>query len=182
MKKTIAILLGILLLSSLLGCAAEQTQSAKEEPQTIATTAPTDAPEATQAPAAEPAGKQDVINATLTKSGYQVTDGQLGSGATGFDVYVVLGNSTDAKHYRVSTDESTLLAALQGVSLVAGENASWGYYITGVDGIAADESKSEYWSIYEFSDSSEKFNALESAVDATQVSVDSAFMFILDEG
>lgn len=182
MKKTIAILLGILLLSSLFGCAAEKTQPAAEKPQMSTTAAPTDAPEATQAPAAEPAGKQEVINATLTESGYQVTDGQLGSGATGFDVYVVSGNSTNAKHYRVNTDESTLLAALQGVSLVAGEDASWGYYITTVDGLAADESKSEYWSIFEFDDSSEKFNSLESGVDATSVSADSAFMFILDEG
>ena len=112
-----------------------------------------------------------------------MVDSEVGSGSTAFDIYVVSGYSTDAKHIHVSTDESTLLAALQGANLVDGETASWGYNVTTVDRLTADyNGKSEYWTIFVFDADEDQFVNLETAVDATPVSTDSAFLFKMDKG
>ena len=75
------------------------------------------------------------------------------------------------------------LAALQGVNLVDGENASWGYNITTVDGLTADyDGKSEYWSIYVYDADEDQFVSLETAVDATPIYAYSVFMFMMDNG
>ena len=195
MKKTIAILLSVLLLACVAGCAAEKSVSEPEETQSVAAAEPTEAPETSAAPEAseeveesedadtESSDPLDYINATLVQSGYQVVDSEIGSGSTAFNVYVVSGYSTDAKHIQVSTDESTLLAALQGVNLVDGENASWGYNITTVDGLTADyDGKSEYWTIFVYDADEDQFVSLETAVDATPIYPYSVFMFKMDKG
>lgn len=83
-------------------------------------------------------------------------------------------------HIRVSTNEDTLLAALLKENLISGENASWGYYITTVDGFTADyDGKSEYWNIFEFDSNTQQFSSLAEAVEATQVTTDSVFMFMM---
>ena len=183
MKRTIAIVLSVLLLACVAGCAAEKSVSEPEATQSVAPAEPTEAPAVSEEPADESTSRIDSINATLVKSGYQVVDSEIGSGSTAFDVYVVSSYSTDAKHIIVSTNESTLLAALQGVNLVDGETVSWGYNITTVDGLTADyDGKSEYWSILVYDADEDQFVSLESAVDATPVSTNSTFMFMMDAG
>ena len=189
MKKTIAILLSVLILASFAGCAAEKTVSEPEETPSVAAAEPTEAPETSEAPEAseevdtESSDPLDYISSTLVQSGYQVVDSKIGSGSTAFNVYVVSGYSTDVKHIQVSTDESTLLAALQGVNLVDGENAAWGYNVTTVDGLTADyDGKSEYWTILVYDADEDQFVSLETAVDATPVYPYSVFMFKMDKG
>ena len=77
-----------------------------------------------------------VACATAEESGVQVTEKSIGEGATTFGVFVQLATTEDqATLYHVSTDETTLLAALTNVALVAGKEAAWGFNVTTVDGI-----------------------------------------------
>ncbi|MEA5145778.1 MAG: hypothetical protein VB041_07070, partial [Candidatus Limiplasma sp.] len=95
-----------------------------------------------------------VACATAEESGVQVTEKSIGEGATTFGVFVQLATTEDqATLYHVSTDETTLLAALTNVALVAGEEAAWGFNVTTVDGIQADyDNTGEYWSIFAYDD------------------------------
>ncbi len=193
MKKTFAIFLVSLMLICLAGCVTDKTEGLQAEPEATAVPTPTNTPEptdkptpaptATPKPTAEPTGKLDAIEDSLQDYGYQIVDNKIGSGATGFDIYVVSAYSLDIQHYRVSTDEETLLSALQGVNLVDGEEASWGYYITTVDGLTADyDGKQEYWSIFDYNDSTGKFRDLEASVSATKIAADSVYMFMMYTG
>lgn len=123
-----------------------------------------------------------VACATAEESGVQVTEKSIGEGATTFGVFVQLATTEDqATLYHVSTDETTLLAALTNVALVAGEEAAWGFNVTTVEGIQADyDNKGEYWSIFAYDDA-EGYIPLETAIGDTPVAPDAFYLFYLNQ-
>lgn len=52
-----------------------------------------------------------------------------------------------SKDVTIQTDAEMLGTALQEQNLIEGEESEFGMFITMVDGIVADSSKNEYWSI-----------------------------------
>lgn len=65
-------------------------------------------------------------------------------------VEVFIGD--DHRKYTVTTKENYLLDALLGCGLVEGEEVSWGFNVTIVDGVKANYNRrGEYWSILEYS-------------------------------
>ena len=60
-------------------------------------------------------------------------------------VQVVAGETS--KDFTIQTDAEMLGTALKEQNLIEGEQSEFGMFITVVDGIAADSSKNEYWSI-----------------------------------
>ena len=53
----------------------------------------------------------------------------------------------DSRGYTLKTNAEMLGDALQEQALIQGEQGEFGMFITTVDGITADSSKQEYWSI-----------------------------------
>lgn len=50
-------------------------------------------------------------------------------------------------HYVIKTKAETLREALEAHKLITGEESAYGLFITGVDGVEADESKQQWWCI-----------------------------------
>lgn len=72
----------------------------------------------------------------------------LGTGDTSITVMVVTSVYDYPAIYTVLTNETNLLDALLDVCLINGEEASWGFNVTIVDGREADyEATGEYWQI-----------------------------------
>ena len=73
---------------------------------------------------------------------------EIGEGETAFSFEVVLDDGTTT-YYNVHTDETTVGAALLGVSLIEGEDSEYGLYVKTVNGITADYDKDGvYWAFY----------------------------------
>ena len=73
---------------------------------------------------------------------------EIGEGETAFAFEVVLDDGTTT-YYNVHTDETTVGAALLGVSLIEGEDSEYGLYVKTVDGITKDYDKDgQYWAFY----------------------------------
>ena len=73
---------------------------------------------------------------------------EIGEGETAFSFEVVLDDGTTT-YYNVHTDETTVGAALLGVSLIEGEDSEYGLYVKTVDGITKDYDKDgQYWAFY----------------------------------
>lgn len=53
----------------------------------------------------------------------------------------------DIKEFTISTNALTLREALDEKKLIGGQESSYGFFITEVDGRKANDSKSEWWSI-----------------------------------
>jgi hypothetical protein len=81
---------------------------------------------------------------TVPPSSYQ----SVGSGATVFDFHVT-GKDGNVKAFKVSTNETTVGAALLSAGLIAGETSSYGLMVTTVDGVTADyTADNAYWAFY----------------------------------
>ena len=73
---------------------------------------------------------------------------EIGEGETAFSFEVDLDDGTTT-YYNVHTDETTVGAALLGVSLIEGEDSEYGLYVKTVDGITKDYDKDgQYWAFY----------------------------------
>ena len=77
-----------------------------------------------------------------------VTATPIGEGATTFDLTVTKADGSKTA-YAVSTDETTVGAALQELALIEGEEGDYGLYIKSVNGIIADyDTNGTYWAFY----------------------------------
>ena len=68
------------------------------------------------------------------------------TGSTEILVQVIIPDQ-DIKEFTISTDALTLRDALDEKSLIKGQESSYGFFITEVDGRKANDSNSEWWSI-----------------------------------
>ena len=119
----------------------------------------------------------------LAEDSTEVQEVALGTGATSFGVYVQQSAQPDAlKFFDIKTDETTLLAALQGVALVDGEEVSWGFNVTTVDGVKADyDGKGEYWSILQYDPELQELVNLETPIATTPVAGGEYYVFYLGQ-
>ena len=82
-------------------------------------------------------GPSQTVTDTVTK---------IGEGTTVFDFTVIDIEGNEPK-FEVSTDETTVGAALQKVGLIEGEDSEFGLYVKKVNGITADyDVDGTYWS------------------------------------
>ena len=104
-----------------------------------------------------------------------------GSGKTCVYVAVYDGaNIDDMDYFAVHTDETTLLKALQKVSLVDGEDVDWGFFLTTVNGKTADyDGNGEYWAIQVYDDASDSFVALTTSIGETKIADGDGYLFML---
>ena len=106
---------------------------------------------------------------------------EIGEGA--HSIYVLVETSDDSHQsvmYTVKTDETVLLDALQKVALISGETASWGYYVTTVDGITADyDTTGQFWNIYIYNSTEEKLDRLDTGIDVTPINDGDIYLFYL---
>lgn len=73
---------------------------------------------------------------------------EIGEGETAFTFEVVLDDGTTT-YYNVHTDETTVGAALLGVSLIEGEDSEYGLYVKTVNGVTKDfDTDGQYWAFY----------------------------------
>ena len=90
-------------------------------------------------------GSKDFLEASGKK-----TESQTQSGNT-LTIEVFIGD--DHRKYTITTNETYVLDALLEEGLVKGEEVSWGFNVTTVDGVKANYNrKGEYWSILEYVD------------------------------
>ncbi|HAN21501.1 MAG: hypothetical protein A2Y15_00760 [Clostridiales bacterium GWF2_36_10] len=85
----------------------------------------------------------------------------------------VEGNET--KTFTIGTDAEFLLDALNQIDLVEGEDSEYGFFITAVDGVAANEDKQEWWGIYEDG------NMTQTGVSTTPIEDGDTFELILSK-
>ena len=109
---------------------------------------------------------------------------KLGEGSVSFFVYVAADpdHIDEAELFEIATDEESLLAALLKVEFIEGEEASWGFNVTTVNGITADyETDGSYWSIYFYNPEYEELERLETAIGETPLESGSLFAFIKED-
>lgn len=100
----------------------------------------------------------------------------LGEGAAMFRFSVVDLEGNETK-YEIHTDETTVGAALVALELVTGHDTEYGLYVDTVNGIAADWDKDQtYWAFYIDGE-----YAL-TGVDATEITENAAYSFVLTKG
>ena len=99
--------------------------------------------------------------------------GEYGAGETSFYLVVSCLNETTA--VMVNTDEQTVGAALEALSIVAGEESEWGLYVKTVNGITADyDTDGSYWAFY--IDGEYAMTGL----DATEINPGSVYMLAVE--
>lgn len=88
----------------------------------------------------------------------------------------VVVSETDTRSFTLHTDAEFLGQALTEENLVAGTDAGYGLFITSVDGVAADESKQQWWCI------TKGGATVNTGVDSTPVSDGDQFELTLTTG
>lgn len=74
--------------------------------------------------------------------------GAIGQGSVKFAFTVVDADGNET-HFEVSTDQTTVGAALLENGLIAGDEGAYGLYVKNVNGITADYDKDQtYWAFY----------------------------------
>ncbi|MBQ8669788.1 MAG: DUF4430 domain-containing protein, partial [Oscillospiraceae bacterium] len=75
-------------------------------------------------------------------------DCALGQGATQFELTVADAEGSEVV-FDISTDQTTVGAALQELELIEGEEGDYGLYVKSVNGIIADyDLNGTYWAFY----------------------------------
>lgn len=93
------------------------------------------------------AAESSVVSAE-TPSDETAAPVEIGEGETAFTFEVVLDDGTTT-YYNVHTDETTVGAALLGVSLIEGEDSEYGLYVKTVNGVTKDfDTDGQYWAFY----------------------------------
>ena len=77
-----------------------------------------------------------------------VAEKEVGEGAKTITLTVING-ANEATVYTVHTDAEYLRGAIEPHGLVGGMESTFGMWVTTVDGITADESKQEWWQLFE---------------------------------
>lgn len=101
---------------------------------------------------------------------------KLGVGATVFHFTVVDLNG-NTKQFEISTDETTVGAALSALGLIAGENSVYGLYVKTVDGVTADYNVDQTW--WEFLVNGESSSL---GVDSVNVEAGAVYTFRIVQG
>ena len=92
-------------------------------------------------------------------------------GETSFAFYVVDAEGNQ-KAYLVSTNETTVGAALLGCGLIAGDEGAYGLYVKTVDGTTLDYDKDgKYWAFYTGNEMSPV------GVDAVEITAGASYSF-----
>ena len=102
-------------------------------------------PSETSSEASSEASSEESAEASSEESSASI---EIGEGETAFTFEVVLDDGTTTC-YNVHTDETTVGAALLGVSLIEGEDSEYGLYVKTVDGVTKDyDADGQYWAFY----------------------------------
>lgn len=96
----------------------------------------------------------------------------VGTGGTLINISIMPTVYDYATEYKVYTNESNLVDALLGIKLIEGEDVSWGFNITAVDGREVDYTQGGYWHIY-------RDNVLEALTDPVPIQADDQFFMTL---
>lgn len=78
--------------------------------------------------------------------------------------------------FTIETDEEYLRGALESIDLIEGSESEYGLFVTTVNGVAADDSKQEWWC---FTKGGEE---MMTGVDTTPIADGDAFEITLTEG
>lgn len=96
-----------------------------------------------------------VVVVAISLTGYFLSnsndDGNKVLGKNGdktITVEVEVKEDEDIRTFIINTSADTLLEALEEQNLIDGEQQDYGYYITSIDGVKADLSLNQWWSIY----------------------------------
>ncbi len=76
-----------------------------------------------------------------------VKPGASNSGKAKINFTVVFEDET-SKEYKIKTDQQYLYGALNDEGLIGGSDGEWGFYVTTVAGVTADDSKQQWWALY----------------------------------
>lgn len=101
---------------------------------------------------------------------------KLGIGATVFR-FTVVDLDGNTKQFEISTDKTTVGAALLELGLIAGENSAYGLYVKTVDGVTADYDVDKTW--WEFLVNGESSSL---GVDSVNVEAGAVYTFRIVQG
>ena len=104
-----------------------------------------------------------------------VAEKEVGEGEKTITLTVVNG-ANEATVYTVHTDAEFLRGAIEPHGLVAGTESTFGMWVTTVDGILADESKQQWWKLY---DGTEQSNY---GVDTLAIKDGGSYTYVLTVG
>ena len=139
-KRTLAVLLALLCLSSLIACGGEENVSVPETPETP----DTDGSSAVDGSASE---DSTVSKTGLWKDALYLKDITFGEGAKTITVTVKANGQSVT--FTLKTDKTTVGDALMEHKLITGEEGDFGLYIKTVNGILADYDVDQtYWAFY----------------------------------
>jgi hypothetical protein len=103
-----------------------------------------------------------LLTAAIFAGAYFLLRPQATAGEKTIHVEIVTGQG-DAKTLKIHTEAEYLKEALEENSLIEGKTGATGFYVTTVDGIAANDVKKEWWSF------SKNGEALTTYVDSTPI-------------
>ena len=104
-----------------------------------------------------------------------VAEKEVGEGEKTITLTVVNG-ANEATVYTVHTDAEFLRGAIEPHGLVAGTESTFGMWVMTVDGILADESKQQWWKLY---DGTEQSNY---GVDTLAIKDGGSYTYVLTVG
>ncbi len=116
-----------------------------------------------------------VLLATGAYFAYKLLSPAVTAGAKTITVSIDHMNGED-KTLTIKTDSEYLRGALEQEKLINGKNSDYGFFITSVDGEAADESKQQWWGYTKFCE------YVDTGVDQTPIADGDSFEFTLHEG
>lgn len=91
-------------------------------------------------------------------------------------ITVTVAAHGEEEAFTIETDEEYLRGALESIDLIEGSESEYGLFVTAVNGIAADDSKQEWWC---FTKGGEE---MMTGVDTTPIADGDAFEITLTEG
>ena len=104
-----------------------------------------------------------------------IAEKEVGEGEKTITLTVVNG-ANEATVYTVHTDAEFLRGAIEPHGLVAGSESTFGMWVTTVDGILADESKQQWWKLF---DGTEQSNY---GVDTLAIKDGGSYTYVLTVG
>lgn len=91
-------------------------------------------------------------------------------------ITVTVASRGEEEAFTIKTDEEYLRGALESIDLIEGSESEYGLFVTTVNGVAADDSKQEWWC---FTKGGEE---MMTGVDTTPIADGDAFEITLTEG
>lgn len=88
------------------------------------------------------AGSESSVSSVLESESSKINSDNDEVKTITFEVVV---SENDTREYSITTEASNLQEALEQEDLIEGEDSSYGFFVTTVDGVTADDSKQEWW-------------------------------------